>query len=153
VEDHLELVVGVAGVQLLEGADPVAEQGGDPRVEALGVDLDQDAAPVVGVGDAPGEALALRVIRPVTDAGASPVWRASSPAVSGPERSSRSRAFSSVALSPCRAATAVWNMTVATLEARPARARPSSSSARRPAGGRALSGTGGLVMVSSVAYI
>src|SRR5918993_2583330 len=60
VEDHLELLVGVAGVQLLERADPVPEQGGDPGVQALEVDLDQDAAPVVGVGDAPGEALALR---------------------------------------------------------------------------------------------
>jgi hypothetical protein len=86
-------------------------------------------------------------------AGASPDCLASSPAVSGPERSSRSSAFSSLALSPCLAATAVWNITVATLEARPAMASCSSSSDRRPLGDRVSSGAEGVVMPASVAYI
>jgi hypothetical protein len=94
-----------------------------------------------------------RLISPVTDAGASPDCLASSPAVSGPERSSRSSAFSSLALSPCLAATAVWNITVATLEARPAMASCWSSSARRSVGDRVPSGAEGVVMPASVAYI
>src|SRR5688500_6240907 len=57
VEDQLELLVGVAVVQLPERTHPVGEQRGHAGVHALGVDLDQDAASVAGVGDAPGEAL------------------------------------------------------------------------------------------------
>src|SRR5215217_4460367 len=49
VEDHLELLIAVAGVQLLEGAGPVGEQRGHAGVHALDVGLDQDAAPVAGV--------------------------------------------------------------------------------------------------------
>ena len=75
------------------GTPPSRRTGGDGGVDALAVDLDQDAASVAGVGDAPGEALALQ---PVDQGGdrrrASPDRRASSPAVSGPERSSRSSA-------------------------------------------------------------
>src|SRR5262245_25222403 len=38
VEDQLELLVRVAGVQLLEGAEPLGEQRGHAGVDALGVD-------------------------------------------------------------------------------------------------------------------
>jgi hypothetical protein len=40
VEDDLELLVGIAGVQLVQRPHPVGEQRGDGGVDTLAVDLD-----------------------------------------------------------------------------------------------------------------
>src|ERR687891_2498134 len=61
-EDQLELLVGVAGPQLVERVEPVGEQRRQARHHALAVHLDQDAAAVAGVRQPAREPLALEPV-------------------------------------------------------------------------------------------
>src|SRR5258708_3054718 len=74
---------------------------------------------------------ASRSIRLVTEAVASPVYPASSPAVTGPRRNRVSMVFVSVAVRPERSAIAVCSITVAALLSRPAARMPSTRFWRR----------------------